>query len=1400
MTKRRTMPIISGGLAFLLMCGTAWQFMPGKTAAGGADKAAAKTALAARDAASSNDEASTILLNAAPLNVNSEAAQALRRSVGSFAGKRLHLVKFNGAIQPAWVKQLAADGLQIVDYIPNSAYLVYGDAASLQRLQSRARTAKSAIQWDGEYTSTFRIQPDVYKRDKGGESLNQLNTEKFFVQLVKDDAANLLTRDYIQKFGKAEISENWEVGKYINYVVALDDEGIRNLAERPDVISISAFFEPKKNDERQDIIMTGTLTGNAPTPTNYLSYLASKGFTQAQFDASGFAVNVADDGLDSGINAAGTAPNPNTQFTLFRLGDPTSTSRIAFNRPYGSATAADSAGCDGHGNLNSTIIGGYVPDGAPFNTSIHSDSEGYKYGLGVAPFVRVGGSTIFRIGGSFSSPNILNLESEAYRDGARISSNSWGSASNAYDARAQTYDSQVRDAQPGTASVPVAGNQEYTIIFAAGNGGSGANTVGNPSTAKNVITVGASENVRAFGAADGCGVADTGADSANDIIGFSSRGPTADGRRKPEIVAPGTHITGGVAQAAAATSPVTGTGAANPCYNGDGVCGGTGGSIYFPSAGQQWYTASSGTSHSTPAIAGAAALLRQDFLNRGLSAPSPAMTKAAIMNTARYMTGTGANDNLWSNNQGMGMISLNNYFEMFNRGRIVRDQVAADTFTASGQQRVFTGNVVDSTKPFRVTVAWTDAPGATTGAASVNNLDLEVSVGGQRYLGNVFNGANSATGGTADARNNAESVFIPAGVSGAVVIKVRATNIAGDAIPGNSTTLEQDFALVAQNIAEAPVAAVESTGITYISDNGNPVNNVPDPGETVTVSLGLQNAGTANSGSVTATLLNTGGITDASPAQSYGALAAGSAAVTRNFTFKVPAGAACGSNITLTFQVSDGTNTFNVTRTYTLGTLQQSFAQNFDSVTAPALPAGWTTTQTGAGVLWVTSTTTPDTAPNSAFTSDPATVGLSELESPDITVTSAAAQLKFRNSYNTESGTTVGYDGMVLEIKIGSGAYQDILAAGGTFVEGGYNLPISASFSNPLAGRQAWSGNSGGYITTTVNLPASANGQTVRLKWRMGSDSSVAGVGVRVDTVQVFGNYQCAVPGSASAPTNSRVDFDGDGKTDVSVFRDGTWFFQRSTDGFGGLTWGAAGDNSGNNKMMTGDFNGDNKADFVVYRPTATAGVADAYILITGSNTAIGLEWGVPGDKPMVGDFNGDNVDDFVIYRPSNNSFYVLPINGGSPSVISLPGTSSAQTPLMMYYDNDNKADLAMWNPTNGTWTIRQSTDNAIVTQAWGQAGDRLVAADYDGDNRDDLAIFRNGTWWIRNSSNGATQVLLFGQAGDVPVPGDYDGDGADDLAVFRNGFWYVRTSASAYNQIGFGIASDVAVPSAYVY
>jgi hypothetical protein len=160
-----------------------------------------------------------------------------------------------------------------------------------------------------------------------------------------------------------------------------------------------------------------------------------------------------------------------------------------------------------------------------------------------------------------------------------------------------------------------------------------------------------------------------------------------------------------------------------------------------------------------------------------------------------------------------------------NTPRVLRDQLPVDRFTASAQTRTYTGTVADNTRPFRVTLAWTDAPGSTTGAAAVNNLDLEVTVGGQTYRGNRYTGRNSTPGAaTADTLNNVESVFIPAGVTGPYTITVRATNIAGQA----DTTItgpNQDFALVAYNstpTAGCPTIDVTPTGIPLTVVGGMP--------------------------------------------------------------------------------------------------------------------------------------------------------------------------------------------------------------------------------------------------------------------------------------------------------------------------------------------------------------------------------------------------------------------------------------------------------------------------------------------------------------------------------------------------------------------------------------------------
>src|SRR4029078_2754298 len=137
----------------------------------------------------------------------------------------------------------------------------------------------------------------------------------------------------------------------------------------------------------------------------------------------------------------------------------------------------------------------------------------------------------------------------------------------------------------------------------------------------------------------------------------------------------------------------------------------------------------------------------------------------------------------------------------------------------------------------------------------------------------------------------------------------------------------------------------------------------------------------------------------------------------------------------------------------------------------PALPAGWTSTTVGGTTLWVTSTSTPDTAPNDAFIIGPTTVTDKRLDSPNNPVSSPFAQVSFRHTYKLEASNGSFYDGGVLEVSspnINAGAFTDVTdaAVGGSLVSNGYNGIIDGGFQSPIAGRMAWSGNSGGYITT----------------------------------------------------------------------------------------------------------------------------------------------------------------------------------------------------------------------------------------------------------------------------------------------------------------------------------------------
>jgi hypothetical protein len=768
--------------------------------------------------------------------VTVDAAQAFD------SGSGYYIVQFGVTPTDELLDSLKSAGVEVIQYVPHQAFFVYGKGDAISRVAGHSR-----VRWVGRYLPSQKpstvLRAKIADFQKGRNSDRRLspiertarNRAVFDVAVFANaDIATAATSIALVTGGKVRRAIPL-ANNFFNIVrIEAPIDRIESAGEVEAVFSIEAWSQPKKEDEIASHIVAGNYTGNT---------VAGPGYDPlSQFGVNGLNTTVAV--VDDGVGIPGD-------------GGYYITENNAIDGPMRGATP----GARGHGHLQASIIAGDVPFAG-------LDANGYNYGSGIAPKAHIVNIPFLRVT-EYTGSDADAVDDTVKTEGpngvrAYISNNSWGDGTNwnEYDLYAAEYDGFVRDASADATIDPL------VIVFSAGNQGFSGLT--RPKVAKNVISVAATENIRPTQPTSGgtTGVAD----NIEQVPDFSSRGPAADTRIKPDIAAPGAAITGG--------------------RSGPGILG--------MSIVDDYHRVSSGTSHAAPLVAGAAALFTEFWKNNNSGVnPSPAMVKAALINGAVEVTGQGASDPRPNGAEGWGRVNLKN---VLNTGTAMSYFDQNIELGNVGAIRNFTGAVSDNSRPLRISLVWTDPPAAGD-PALVNDLDLEVLVGGNKYKGNVFSAGMSAAGGSADNRNNLENVFLPAGVSGPVTIRVITKALNGNGILGNADATDQNFALVVYNanVTESSLASPEGGEPSVITGN-----NVLEPNECNLVSIPVTNFGASTATSVTATLTTTTpGVTINIPNATYPNIAPGATANSVSpFQVSTANTLACATNVDLVLTVS----------------------------------------------------------------------------------------------------------------------------------------------------------------------------------------------------------------------------------------------------------------------------------------------------------------------------------------------------------------------------------------------------------------------------------------------------------------------------------------------------------------
>jgi len=709
----------------------------------------------------------------APIHLKGGVFVPAQSQFAAQGSQKYFIVQFAGPIQQSWKDEVAAEGAEVLDYIPDFAFKVRMNPGIAQRVGQ-----KSFVSAVVAFQAQFKLGSDL-KRD--GEA------NLYHVRIERGSDFGLV-RSLIARTGADILGfENDTV------IVSANSAFVDAIAQVDDVASISNYHlnekfsnsnGPALNDKAGDIIGAGVAN--------------SRGY-----DGSSQTAAVSDTGIGGGTT---TTAHPDI---------PSSRVAAIFNWPgaaggcFQSVTNDGSVDVDsGHGTHTAgSVLSAGEPGGqgrgvAPAAHLVFQSTENWAT---ITSFCQIFGgwpaNGYFLIG---LPGDLKTMYQQAYDAGARIHSNSWGSSV----AGDYTADSAETDSFVWT-------NRDMVITFSAGNEGTDANSdgvvdndsIGSPGTSKNVITVGASENQRTdnypcdtsltytshdtYQTGQTCNsmggnqanflgtygqrypadfpanplFSDVTAGNSKQMASWSSRGPTDDTRIKPDVVAPGTWIL-------SAYSSLHQEGYGDPLNPQNGVYQWDGWGTPYNSE----YKYMGGTSMSNPIAAGGATVVKDYYNKAHFINATAALVKATIINSAVDMqdeNNDGANDNdfpIPNNHEGWGLVNLDGATD----GTIAFVEEAAGLSTGGSQAF----NVTTTGGPLKVTLVWSDYPSTDTATINlVNDLDLTVSGPSGTFRGNVFSGGWSATGGSADRRNNVENAYIQSPVAGTYTVTINAFNI-----------------------------------------------------------------------------------------------------------------------------------------------------------------------------------------------------------------------------------------------------------------------------------------------------------------------------------------------------------------------------------------------------------------------------------------------------------------------------------------------------------------------------------------------------------------------------------------------------------------------------------------------